>query len=99
MNEIANRLQHAATVTLRLAEEGVRVLHTATNKQGTVMIVDRAPPGVQTATKMVYPNGRGGKTRVLLAIYHGCQLQWLEDEPGEKPVPRQKPDLRVVSHA
>lgn len=96
VNEVANGLQHAATVTLRLAEEGVTVLAAFSNGRRPALIVDRSPPGVVSAVKRSHPNGFGGRTVVRCAEYHGCQLEWLHDEPG---VPHaQKPELRVVSN-
>lgn len=74
-------LNDAAKATELLERAGCKVLTAFDNGRRIALVVNEPPSFVTGHVKARHPNGRGGKTVVFAAPFHGCQLEWAVDEP------------------
>ena len=103
-NAGVNNLGSAYAAAAALAANGIKVYAAlVTVARRPVLMVDALPEGVQRVDKVCHPNGKGGTTRITVAEFQGCQLEWTHDTYTPEQAARiaralngGKPQLEVV---
>lgn len=80
---VIDEIEVAKRAGRRLHNAGVTVFAVTANGRRPVLYIDTPPADLVGVSKRQTPNGIGGTTVLYAAPFHGCQLEWLRDFPGE----------------